>query len=214
MKAVIDALNVVYEEREKRSLVKLNLLSLGFTIGGIATLLVMVRAVVAFPLAVDHLGLKPQSQFIIGLARWPLMFLVLMTALAVLYRFGPSRREARWQWLSIGALLASVLWIAGFCGAVLVSLQLRKLQRHLWFARGCHRPDDVDVDVRNHRAVRGGAELGNRASDRSGFDRRSPEAHGRPRRRYGGHAGSLGFNRAKRTLGACLSSRKFRNRGE
>ena len=71
MKAVIDALNVVYEEREKRSLVKLNLLSLGFTIGGIAALLVMVSAVVAFPLAVDHLGLKPQSQFIIGLARWP-----------------------------------------------------------------------------------------------------------------------------------------------
>jgi membrane protein len=113
VKAVIDALNVVYEEREKRSLVKLNLLSLGFTISGIAALLLMVSAVVAFPLAVDHLGLKPQSQFIIGLARWPLMFLILMTALAVLYRFGPSRRGARWQWLSIGALLASVLWLAG-----------------------------------------------------------------------------------------------------
>ena len=113
VKAVIDALNVVYEEREKRSLVKLNLLSLGFTVGGIAALLLMVSAVVAFPLAVDHLGLQPQSQLLIGLARWPLMFLILMTALAVLYRFGPSRREARWQWLSIGALLASVLWIAG-----------------------------------------------------------------------------------------------------
>jgi membrane protein len=113
VKAVIDALNVVYEEREKRSLVKLNLLSLGFTIGGIAALLLMVSAVVAFPLAVDHLGLKPQSQFIVGLARWPLMFLILMVALAVLYRFGPSRREARWEWLSVGALFASVLWIAG-----------------------------------------------------------------------------------------------------
>ena len=115
----------------------------------------MVSAVVAFPLAVDHLGLQPQSQFIVGLARWPLMFLVLMTALAVLYRFGPSRREARWQWLSIGALAASVLWIAGSCGAVLVSLQLRKLQRHLWLARGRHRPDDVDVDVRQRSCCSG-----------------------------------------------------------
>ena len=67
MKAVIDALNVVYEEREKRSLVKLNLLSLGFTVGGIAALLLMVSAVVAFPLAVDHLGLQPQSQ---SLSAW------------------------------------------------------------------------------------------------------------------------------------------------
>jgi membrane protein len=41
------------------------------------------------------------------------MFLMLMIALAVLYRFGPSRREARWKWLSIGSLSASVLWIAG-----------------------------------------------------------------------------------------------------
>jgi len=86
----------------------------------------MVSAVVAFPLAVDHLGLQPQSQLLIGLSRWPLMFLILMTALAVLYRFGPSRREARWQWLSIGALLASVLWIAGFRGSVMVPVQLWK----------------------------------------------------------------------------------------
>jgi membrane protein len=38
IKAVIDALNVVYEEREKRSFIKLNLLSRAFTIGGIAAL--------------------------------------------------------------------------------------------------------------------------------------------------------------------------------
>jgi membrane protein len=69
--------------------------------------------VVAFPLAIDYVGLKPQSQLIISLARWPLMFLMLMIALAVLYRFGPSRREARWEWVSIGSLSASVLWIAG-----------------------------------------------------------------------------------------------------
>ena len=41
------------------------------------------------------------------------MFLILLVALAVLYRFGPSRRAARWQWLSIGALAAATLWIAG-----------------------------------------------------------------------------------------------------
>jgi len=113
MKAVIDALNVVYEEPEKRSFVRLNLLSLAFTSGGIAALLLMVGAVVAVPLALDHVGLAPQSQFIVSLARWPLLFVILLAALGILYRFGPSRRAARWEWLSAGTLVAALLWIGG-----------------------------------------------------------------------------------------------------
>ena len=113
VKAVIDALNVVYEEQEKRSFFGLNLLSLAFTIGGIGALLLMVSAVVAFPLALDHLGLPPDSRLIINLARWPLLFMVLLAALGTLYRFGPSRQPARWQWLGIGTLAAALLWIAG-----------------------------------------------------------------------------------------------------
>jgi membrane protein len=113
VKAVIDALNVVYEEREKRSFVRLNLLALAFTSGGIAALLLMVSAVVAFPLLLDRLGLAPQSQLVVSLARWPLLFVILLAALAVLYRFGPSRRQARWEWLGVGTLAASLLWIAG-----------------------------------------------------------------------------------------------------
>jgi len=113
VKAVIDALNVVYEEREKRSFIRLNLLSLAFTTGGIAALLLMVSAVVALPLALDHLGLAPESQIIVSLARWPLLLVILVTALGLLYRFGPSRRAARWEWLSVGTLAAALLWIVG-----------------------------------------------------------------------------------------------------
>jgi membrane protein len=69
--------------------------------------------VVAFPLALDHLGLAPQSQWIVSLARWPLLLAILLAALAILYRFGPSRRAARWEWLSLGAIAAALLWIAG-----------------------------------------------------------------------------------------------------
>lgn len=113
VKAVIDALNVAYEEREKRGFVGLNLLSLAFTVGGIVALLLMVGAVVAFPLALDHLGLPPDSRFIVSLARWPLLFVVLLTALGILYRFGPSRDAPRWEWLGVGTLAAALLWIAG-----------------------------------------------------------------------------------------------------
>jgi membrane protein len=113
VKSVFDALNVAYEEREKRSFLRLNMVSLAFTVGGIVALLLMVGAVVAFPLALKHLGLAPESQLIVALARWPLLFLILLVGLAILYRFAPSRDAPRWQWLSLGAVTAALLWIAG-----------------------------------------------------------------------------------------------------
>lgn len=113
VKAIFDALNVAYEERERRSFIRLNLVSLAFTIGGIVALLLMVGAVVAFPLALDHLGMAPESKLIVALARWPLLFLILLVTLAILYRYAPSRDAPRWQWLSVGAVTAAILWIAG-----------------------------------------------------------------------------------------------------
>ena len=113
VKSIFDALNVAYEEREKRSFIRLNMVSLAFTVGGIVALLLMVGAVVAFPLALDHLGMAPESKLIVALARWPLLFVILLVALAMLYRFAPSRDAPRWQWLSVGALAAAILWIAG-----------------------------------------------------------------------------------------------------
>lgn len=113
VKSIFDALNVAYEEREKRSFIRLNSVSLAFTVGGIAALLLMVGAVVAFPLALNHLGMVPESKLIVALARWPLLFLILLAALAILYRFAPSRDAPRWQWLSLGAVTAALLWIAG-----------------------------------------------------------------------------------------------------
>ena len=127
VKSIFDALNVAYEEREKRSFIRLNLMSLAFTVGGIAALLLMVGAVVAFPLALDHLGIAPESKLIAALARWPLLLVILLAALAVLYRFAPSRDAPRWQWLSIGAVTAAILWI---CGSALLSWYLSKFANY------------------------------------------------------------------------------------
>jgi membrane protein len=113
MKAIFDALNVVYEEKEKRGFIQLNLTSLAFTIAALAAILFMIAAVIAVPLVLERLGLGDRAEWIITVARWPVLLLLLLTALAVLYRFGPSRPEARWQWLSIGALAAAVLWLIG-----------------------------------------------------------------------------------------------------
>jgi membrane protein len=113
MKAIFDALNVVYQEREKRGFIQLNLTSLAFTIAALAAIIFMIAGVIVVPLALQRLGLGDRGEWIITLVRWPVLLLLLLTALAILYRFGPSRPEARWQWLSIGALAAAVLWLIG-----------------------------------------------------------------------------------------------------
>ncbi|MBR0694006.1 YihY/virulence factor BrkB family protein [Bradyrhizobium lablabi] len=113
MKAIIDALNVVYDEKEKRGFIKLNLVSLSFTVAALVAILVMVGAVVVVPLLLEQVGLGTRAEFIIRLGRWPVLTLLLLVALAVLYRYGPSRATPRWQWLSVGAVAAAVLWLIG-----------------------------------------------------------------------------------------------------
>ena len=111
MKAIIDALNVVYDEKEKRSFLKLNLLSLLFTFLAILSLLLALGAVIAVPVVLSLAGVSSFSSAPIAALRWPLLFLLATLALAAIYRYGPSRREARWQWLSVGSLAAAVAWL-------------------------------------------------------------------------------------------------------
>jgi membrane protein len=111
MKAVIDALNVVYEEKEKRGFIKLNLVSLAFTVGAIASLVLALGAVVALPLFLSQLGLSSITDALFRFARWPVLLALVIFGLALLYRFGPSRREPRWQWLTVGSVFAAVAWL-------------------------------------------------------------------------------------------------------
>jgi membrane protein len=112
MKAMFDTLNVIYDETEKRGLVKLNLVSLFFTICAIAGAGLAIAAVVVFPLVLAALGLTSIDWPYIAYLRWPLMFVLLIVALAVLYRYGPSRTRARWRWISLGSVFAALAWLA------------------------------------------------------------------------------------------------------
>jgi membrane protein len=113
MKAMIDALNVIYAETEKRSFVRLNLLSLVLTIGAIVFVLLAIATVIVLPLALAWLGVGSAGEWAIAMLRWPAIMVAIALGLAVLYRFGPSRKEAQWQWLSVGAAVAVFLWVAG-----------------------------------------------------------------------------------------------------
>ncbi len=113
MKAMIDALNIVSEEEETRGFFKLTLISLLFTVGAVGALLLAIGAVVVLPLLLDILGLGPLTEALATYGRWPLLWLGLLAGLAILYRYAPDRREPKWRWVSVGAVLASVLWIGG-----------------------------------------------------------------------------------------------------
>jgi membrane protein len=113
MKAIFDALNIVYDEDEKRGFIKLNAISLTFTLGAVIALLTAIGAVVALPLVLAYLGLAEDRQtWLIALLRWPALLLLVMFGLALLYRFGPSRRDAKWRWLTPGSIAASFAWLA------------------------------------------------------------------------------------------------------
>ncbi len=113
IKAMIDALNVIYGETEKRGFIKLNLLSLALTLAGLVFLLLAITTVVVLPLVFARLGIEGFGNWLVAMLRWPAIMLVIALALSVLYRYGPSRREAQWRWLSVGAVAATLLWVAG-----------------------------------------------------------------------------------------------------
>jgi membrane protein len=113
VKAMIDALNVIEGQDERRTFVRLNFLSLGLTLGAIAFLLLALGAVVAFPLVMSTFGLKDFMATTTWLIRWPLLLALMTGALTVFYRFGPSRPEPPRPWFSPGAVTAALIWLAG-----------------------------------------------------------------------------------------------------
>jgi membrane protein len=110
-KAVIDALNGAYEEKETRSFLRLNLASLAMTLIVIVAMILAIGAVVAAPVALNFVGLGKVSSTLISVLRWPLLLLLVVIGLAALYRYAPNRREPRWQWVSVGGVTAAVLWL-------------------------------------------------------------------------------------------------------
>lgn len=113
MKAMFDALNVAYDEEEKRSFLALTAQSLLFTILAILFLMAAVAAVVVVPVLLNVVGLGGVGEVMLKWARWPALLAGVVFALAVLYRYGPSRDEPKWRWVSWGSGIAAVLWVAG-----------------------------------------------------------------------------------------------------
>ncbi len=113
VKAIIDALNIVYGVKERRGFIRLNLVSLAFTVSAVVGLLLSFAAIVVLPIVLSYLPLFGYDTAVATWLRWPALLLLLLLGLAVLYRFGPNLERPRWRWFSPGALFAALAWLAG-----------------------------------------------------------------------------------------------------
>lgn len=109
--ALFDALNVVYNERERRSFLGFYSITLLFTIAGMTFVVIAIIAVVAIPLSLNLIGLEAMTAQFISILRWPFLLVAVSVSLAFIYRYGPSRRDAKWRWVSLGSIVAGLLWI-------------------------------------------------------------------------------------------------------
>lgn len=123
-KALMQGLNICYDEREKRGFIKQYALALLLTVCGIVGAILAVTLVAVLPPLLSHLPITEALGTTLNWIRWPILVAGFVMALAILYRYAPSRADARWSWVSWGAVVATVLWLAA---SALFSLYVSKV---------------------------------------------------------------------------------------
>ncbi|MDB5623171.1 MAG: YihY/virulence factor BrkB family protein [Devosia sp.] len=109
VKAMFEAMNIAYHEQERRSFFKLNGVALLFTLGGAVAAMMVVATVVILPAIIALLPSTGGFEWVVRVASYVVMLLVVSVSIAGLYRWGPSREEAKWRWITPGAAFAVLL---------------------------------------------------------------------------------------------------------
>jgi len=110
MKALFDGLNITFDETEKRDYFRRSLITYASTLAGLAFIAIVVSVLIAAPVFLRDIGFH-HFAFWFGPVRWLAAFMVAAIAFILLYRYGPSRRHARWRWVTFGGLIAALAWL-------------------------------------------------------------------------------------------------------
>lgn len=110
--ALIQALNVIYEEEESRNILKTTALSAMLTLGAVFAAIVglLSAGALAFLQTAVHV-LGQAGVVMIQVLTWVVATVIASSAFAFVYRYGPDRARARWEWLSVGSVAATLLWL-------------------------------------------------------------------------------------------------------
>lgn len=116
VKAMFEAMNVAYHEQEKRNFLQVALVAMVFTLCGAIAAVLVIAVVVIMPMLVELLPGGGGLEWAVRIGSYGAMLVVLSLMIAALYRWGASREEARWRWISPGVVLAVVALGAGSVG--------------------------------------------------------------------------------------------------
>ncbi|MGB6231684.1 MAG: YihY/virulence factor BrkB family protein [Litorimonas sp.] len=112
IRAVLRAMNVAYDEDEKRSLLAFYAVAFVMTIGMFVLVYAALFIVVALPAILHFMRLDQTANLLSGYLPWVLLIVLFMLGAFVVYRFGPSRRPARKRWVTPGVIFTTVTWLA------------------------------------------------------------------------------------------------------
>jgi membrane protein len=113
---IVTAVNLAYDEEETRGFVKRKALALAFTLGAILFVVVAVTLIAVTPVLLDAFIPDGALHMLLNAARWVGLVIAVAIALGVLYRYAPDRDSPKFKWVSVGAAVATVIWIVASLG--------------------------------------------------------------------------------------------------
>jgi membrane protein len=116
MNQLATAISVAYDENVKRGFVKQRALALALTVGAVIFLAVVMALVGAAPVVFSAVGLSGPLRWLAEILRWVLVAALVMVVLSVLYRVAPDRDAPKFRWVSVGAVVATILWLLASAG--------------------------------------------------------------------------------------------------
>ncbi|WP_457807620.1 YihY/virulence factor BrkB family protein [Kushneria sp. EE4] len=116
MRGLMAGLNIIYGEKEERGLIKLTLMT-WFLTGAMMVMTILTLGTIAvLPPLIAWLPFGETLTALLTYIRWPILLLLVISAITILYRYGPDRAPSRVGWLSVGSITATLLWALGSIG--------------------------------------------------------------------------------------------------
>ena len=170
---LMTAINIAYEEKERRSMIRFNLIAIGMTFGLVVGGVLAIALIAVLPAVVQLLAVGAATRWLLMIVQWPLLILLVMLGLAVLYRFGPDRdMQQCLRWASPGAITATIFWIIASLGFTAYVANFQQLRQDLWIARRRGDPFDLALSLGAHGAAWSSDQRAIRTTDTPATDRR------------------------------------------
>ncbi|MBV8539202.1 MAG: YihY/virulence factor BrkB family protein [Pseudonocardiales bacterium] len=114
--SLMTAVNLAYDEKEKRSFLKFRAIALLLTVGAIVFLILTLALIAVVPVVLSTVPLGAFGLVLAQVLRWVLLFALIIFGLAVVYRVAPARNPPKFRWVTLGSVVAALLWLLGSVG--------------------------------------------------------------------------------------------------